>query len=221
MIPVVKPAAPPVLLTRGTDAREALCAAYQSAPKDYRDGARTFTFDAALYAAKDVKDTLRTAQHKKCAFCESLFAHTGYGDVEHFRPKAAYKQKAEDELRRPGYYWLAYEWDNLFFSCQLCNQRFKRNLFPLKDNRRRARAHTHKLVKEQPLLVNPAEQNTAGYIDFRDEYAYAVGGCAEGQATIEILGLNREELIEVRRDRLATLKDLMQLYSTRFKMTQA
>src|SRR5207248_2896103 len=82
---------------------------------------------------------------------ESFFAHTGYGDVEHFRPKGGYKQRETDELKRPGYYWLAYAWDNLFCSCQLCNQRFKRNLFPLRDGRRRARSHTHKLDKEQPL----------------------------------------------------------------------
>jgi hypothetical protein len=96
---------------------------------------------------------------------------------------------------------------NLFCSCQLCNQRFKRNLFPLKDGRRRARSHTHRLDKEEPLLVDPSA-DPSRYLGFREEYAYAVGGCREGVTTIELLGLNREELVEVRRDRLARLKDL-------------
>ena len=58
-------------------------------------------------------------------FCESKVSHIAYGDVEHFRPKAGYRQRPEDPLVQPGYYWLAYEWSNLLFCCQLCNQRFK------------------------------------------------------------------------------------------------
>jgi hypothetical protein len=211
MIPVVKPAAPPVLLYDGTTATLQLCAAYVSAPGDYHRGARTFAFYASIYADKVVKDALCDAQHKKCAFCESIFRHTGYGDVEHFRPKAGYKQREADELKRPGYYWLAYAWENLFYSCQLCNQRFKRNLFPLKDGRRRARSHRHDLAKEGPLLVDPSTQDPALYLGFREEYAYAVGGCREGEATIDVFGLNREELVEIRRDRLARLRDLVLL----------
>src|SRR5437667_9513338 len=144
MIHVRKPAAPSVLLIRGAAETQRICDAHDC-------GTRAFDFDAGIYAHPTVKDALRAAQYQKCAFCESVFAHTGYGDVEHFRPKAGYKQRDADELRRPGYYWLAYAWKNLFYSCQLCNQRFKRNLFPLKDGRRRARAHTHSLDKEAPL----------------------------------------------------------------------
>jgi uncharacterized protein (TIGR02646 family) len=211
MIPVVRPVAPAFLLSKGAAATRELCDAYNSAPGDYKSGAKSFPFDDSLYAATAVKDALRDAQHKKCAFCESLFAHTGYEDVEHFRPKAGYKQKEADELRRPGYYWLAYEWNNLCYSCQLCNQRFKRNLFPLKDGRRRARSPSHNLSKEEPLLVDPSTRDPADYLDFREEYAFAVSGCPEGAATIEVLGLNREELVEVRRDRLARLRDLVLL----------
>jgi uncharacterized protein (TIGR02646 family) len=211
MIVIVKTAAPAFLLDRGPEATRQICALYQSAPHEYNKGDKTFDFDTSLYAAKEVKEALLNAQHKKCAFCESFFRHTGYGDVEHFRPKAGYKQKEADELKRPGYYWLVYAWDNLFCSCQLCNQQFKRNLFPLKDGRRRARTHKHKLDKEQPLLVDPSRLDPLSFIGFRQEYAYAVGDCDEGRCTIDVLGLNREELVEVRRDRLARLKDLVRL----------
>jgi uncharacterized protein (TIGR02646 family) len=211
MIPIVKPAAPALLLGRGAAAAQQHRADYEAAPHEYRSGARAFDFDASLYAAAEVKDALRTAQNTKCAFCESIFAHVGYGDVEHFRPKAGHKQREADTLKRPGYYWLAYAWDNLFYSCQLCNQRFKRNLFPLKDGRRRARSHKYDLSKEEPLLIDPSRTSPATYIGFRGEYAHAVGGCREGDTTIEVLGLNREELVEARRDRLASLKVLVQL----------
>ncbi len=204
MIAIVKHAALAILLKKGAPATRKLCA-------DYTRGVRSFDFDASIYAAPAVKNALRAAQHTKCAFCESIFAHTGYGDVEHFRPKAGYKQQDADELKCPGYYWLAYEWGNLFYSCQLCNQRFKRNLFPLRDGRRRARSHTHQLSREEPLLVDPSTRDPSAYIGFHEEYAYAVGGCREGECTIKVLGLNRQELVEVRRDRLQRLRVLVQL----------
>jgi uncharacterized protein (TIGR02646 family) len=212
MIQIVKPAAPAVLLKRGPKAMREMCEAYESAPDDYMSGARTFgEFKRSIYAAKAVQNALRDAQHKKCAFCESLFLHISYGDVEHFRPKAGYCQTQTDELKRPGYYWLAYEWANLFFSCQLCNQRFKKNLFPLKDGRRRARSHMHDLNKEEPLLIDPSKLDPADFIEFRKERAHAVAGCPEGLATIEILGLNRSELVEARGRRLQVIKTLLQL----------
>ena len=138
MIRVVKPATPPaVLLTRGAISRQRHCDDFDAAPDDYRSGTRTFAFDHSIYAADEVKADLLAAQHEKCAFCESHVRHVGYGDVEHFRPKAGYQQRQTGTLRRPGYYWLAYYWENLFFCCQLCNN-LKRNHFPLRDGRRRA-----------------------------------------------------------------------------------
>jgi uncharacterized protein (TIGR02646 family) len=202
MIRVRKPVAPAMLLDRGAVATKELCAAYERRVEPP-------AFDASIYAHPSVKDALRQAQHRKCAFCESFFDHTGYGDVEHFRPKAGYKQRDSDQLRQPGYYWLAYAWDNLFYSCQLCNQRFKRNLFPLKDGRRRARSHTHGLDKEEPLLVDPSRLDAAAFIGFHEEQAYALGGCPEGKTTIEVLGLNRSELAEARGRSLKVLRWLV------------
>ena len=129
MIRVDKPIAPPVLTARGVNAAQAHCDDYTASPDDYRSGTKIFDFDKSIYAATEVKDALLAAQRKKCAFCESLVRHISYGAVEHFRPKGGYKQRKSDTLKRPGYYWLAYDWDNLFFCCQLCNEQFKRNMF--------------------------------------------------------------------------------------------
>lgn len=212
MIRILKRAAPAVLLKRGTKATRELCEAYDAAPEDYVSGARTFDeFQRSIYAAKAVQAALRNAQHKKCAFCESFFQHISYGDVEHFRPKAGYCQTQADGLKRPGYYWLAYEWSNLFFSCQLCNQRFKKNLFPLKHTRRRARSHRHDVTKEEPLLIDPSKLDPTEFIEFRAERAHAINGCPEGLATIEVLGLNRSELLEARGRRLQDINTLLQL----------
>jgi hypothetical protein len=54
-------------------------------------------------------------------------------------------------------------------------------------------------------------QDPLVFIGFREAYAYAVNGCQEGITTIEVLGLNRKELVEVRGERLVQLKDLVLL----------
>jgi hypothetical protein len=120
--------------------------------------------------------------------------------VEHFRPKAAFRQSPDGPLERPGYYWLAYDWSNLFLCCEICNRRQKRNHFPLRNPGRRARSHRQAVGGEQPLFVNPATMAPTRYIGFRREVAYPIDDHPVGKATIEALDLNREELREMRND---------------------
>jgi uncharacterized protein (TIGR02646 family) len=210
VIRIRKGDAPAVLRERGARATERLRAEYDAAPEEYASGVRQFEFDQGLYGHPSVKSALRTAQHEKCAFCESYFTHIAYGDVEHLRPKAGYKQRPRDALRRPGYYWLAYEWSNLFFSCQLCNQRFKRNLFPLANPRQRVRSHHQDVARERPLLIDPGQVDPAAYLRFREEMAHPVKGQREGKTTIQALGLNRKELAEIRLRHLTRLRDYIE-----------
>jgi uncharacterized protein (TIGR02646 family) len=149
-----------------------------------------------------------TAQRNKCAFCESQFAHVGYGDVEHFRPKAGSRQTPGGKLLRPGYYWLAYSWDNLFVSCQLCNQKFKGNHFPLRNPKLRCRNPSHQLDRERPLLVHPETDDPEAFVTFRGETAMARrgGGALRGKTTITTFGLNRDELRAKRMEILQRLR---------------
>lgn len=214
MIQIRKPkSAPAILRTRGRQASAQLKAQYDSTPDSYRSGScffRSSDFDARIYGAPEVKNALRKAQHGKCAFCESRIDHIAPGDVEHFRPKAGYRRHPDGALVRPGYYWLAYDWSNLFFCCPLCNQRFKRNHFPLADEDRRATSHHEDIEREQPLLIHPERDDPSNYLEFEQEYIRAIGGNARGQATIRILGLNRPEIVEKRRDALKSLVFLIE-----------
>ncbi len=209
MIRVRKPRQlPTVLRTKGRTQRQVLERTYSCDPSGYDSGTKSFTFDSGLYGHPSVKDTLRQAQHDKCAFCESKISHIAYGDVEHLRPKAGWRQTEKGPLQRPGYYWLAYEWNNLFLACAICNQRFKENLFPLRTPARRARNHLQDVSQEEPLLLDPAVDDPESFISFRKEVPYAVGGNARGRATIKHLGLQRAALAERRRDHLEMLKAL-------------
>ena len=102
----------------------------------YRD------FKSELYGAEDVRTTLKTDQHGKCAYCESRLDVSSPTHVEHFRPKTYSQQGKERIIHRPGYYWLAYDWNNLLAACTVCNQQYKKNYFPLTDDLQRADWHT-------------------------------------------------------------------------------
>ncbi len=214
MIRIKKPRrSPAILQTRGRQASSRLRKMYDAAPDDYRSGARRFAtrdFDRDIYGADEVKQALRKAQHDKCAFCESKVAHISHGDIEHFRPKAGYRQRPDGPLVRPGYYWLAYNWSNLFLCCTLCNQKFKSNHFPLADPSQRASSHHDDIRREQPMLLHPQADDPMEFLEFDREYLRPVDDHPRGRATIDLLGLNRPEMVERRRDALASIDCLLE-----------
>lgn len=205
MISITKPKEiPNILKTKGKDETDKLCAKFAG-------GETKFDFDSSIYGHKEVKETLKTAQNHKCFLCESRITHISYGDVEHFRPKGGVCQTAEEKMSETGYYWLAYNWENLFLACQLCNQRFKKNLFPLENFHHRAKSHTDELNQEIPLFINPATENPEDFISFRGVIPFAIDGNQKGEITIEHAGLRREELKENRRELYEKMKSLYQI----------
>ena len=90
---------------------------YDSDPEQYRSGKRKFAINRQIYADQEVKRRLMEDQYNKCCYCESMFRSTSHGDVEHFRPKQGVRQSRGNRLVYPGYYWLIYEWSNLYYSC--------------------------------------------------------------------------------------------------------
>lgn len=64
------------------------------------------------------KKLLQQESRNKCAYCEADTATVAHGDVEHFRPKS-------------NYWWLALCVDNYVYACQICNQTYKSDGFPI------------------------------------------------------------------------------------------
>lgn len=168
------------------------------------DSTMTIIFNDKIYGHSTVKDALIKIQGGTCCFCESIVLGIAHGDIEHFRPKAGYKQDKTDKLNKPGYFWLAYDWNNLLFSCQICNQSNKGNLFPLKDVSKRCNMiNPFSVENEEPMLIDPSKINPANHITF---YMHTPSGSTqEGRMTIEYLGLRREALEEKRRQTLNNL----------------
>jgi len=93
-------------------------------------------------------------------------------------------------------------------ACGPCNQRFKRNLFPLADQSRRATCHREDVLDEEPLLINPADDEPLEFLTFESARVVAVDGNPRGIATIDVCGLDDPDLFEQRLEKLVTLQTL-------------
>jgi uncharacterized protein (TIGR02646 family) len=159
-----------------------------------------------------VKGELLRLSGNKCAYCESILGVISTGDIENFRPKAGAKGFNKEEYAPMHYWWLAYSWDNLFVACQICNQKYKRDYFPLEQEQFRCRigATDTELMMEQALLIDPCLDNPGEHLAF-EENGYVNELSKKGKVTIEILGLNRTELVDRRRKEADQLKDKLEI----------
>lgn len=188
--------APAKFVKASTERTERDCQAYEAHSHEYRNGTKKFEFEQKFYGHQAIKEALKTDQYGKCCFCEGKFEAHASGDVEHYRPKGAVKQRKDSEALYPGYYWLAYSWKNLYYSCNICNST-KGSFFPLADPALRARSHTDDLAREKPLILDPGgPDDPREHIRFQDEIAESK--TLRGRTTIDLAGLNRQTLIDAR-----------------------
>ena len=191
-----KEEAPEVLRTKGIELRDSLIAQADA-------GNTAFCFDNKVFAHKTVKEQMMEDQHRKCAYCEQ-YKNGDFGCVEHYRPKGGYDLGAGTPLQQPGYYWLAYDWQNLLFSCSECNTSYKRNHFPLVNENARDIEHRD-ITNEEPAIINPVTTDPGDHIEFSEFIIRPkmVDGqeSIQGKTTIGVFRLNdRKDLKERRRN---------------------
>ncbi|WP_422050252.1 HNH endonuclease [Shimia sp.] len=113
------------------------------------------------YNHPQIKSRLKEETSEKCAYCEAKVTDVAHGDIEHITPKS------KDAS-------LTFEWVNLTFSCQVCNQR--------KSN------------KEG--VLDPYKEDPNDHLFFAGPLVK--GKSAQGVSTVLVLDLNRAPLIESR-----------------------
>jgi hypothetical protein len=172
--------------------------------------------DADLYKAQ--RERILRAFHGKCAYCEVLLeADQIKGDVEHYRPKNKVTDAknrvvwvqppgSERKQKHPGYYWLAYQWENLLPSCVMCNRPSKiggmligkGTRFPVENDAYGWDDDTTK--GEKAMLLNPWNDDPNDHLGFHEATGIVATKTERGRITVEILGLNkREKLVELRK----------------------
>ncbi len=121
---------------------------------------------------KALKNELLKMSGDCCCYCESYVSATGYGDIEHQRPKRTFPE-------------LTFQWENLHYSCHLCNnQKGKKYDF---DN---------------PILDVCVDEPSEHYFFSNEEikYCYMEPKTLRGATTIDHCRLNRKSLLNVRRE---------------------
>jgi hypothetical protein len=146
-------------------------------------------------------------------------------------------ERKERPKMKPGYYWLAADWENLLPSCIDCNRSRKqllpngetrtlgkKNQFPIRDEDSRQLNH-HQANNEEPLLINPCDRSTlpSEHLEFTEEAVViakpnGAGQSSElGENSIHVYALNRTGLVHAR---LEVLKLLEQRKYTLIKLME-
>lgn len=162
-----------------------------------------------------VAEDLWKSQYHKCCYCEVRIPK-GYNDVEHYRPKAA-ADRSPGCKDTHGYWWLAFSWENLLFACPDCNRSNKNSRFPLNSGCQPLMPEDPAPGNESPLLIDPSSAiNPVEHIEFiyhsigsagapKNWWARPRNGSLLGNETIEVCGLNRIDLREIREDHYSTI----------------
>ncbi len=154
------------------------------------------------YNHDDVRELLRKHFGTKCIYCEASPIATSTFRIDHYRPK----KNIKDYPNHTGYYWLAYEWTNLFQTCQLCNG-VKSNFFPLKNGSTHVNNSNSKIMREkfrnptikplcdeQRLLLNPELDDVESHFSFNLDGTIS-SNTEEGKESIKRYGLERDDLV--------------------------
>ena len=206
MIKIDKGPPPKILIKRGGQETAKLRKQYQDKPNQYNSGKKRFTFNSSIYSSDEVKCELRSAQKGKCCYTEAKLEDVVH--VEHFRPKKSWRNDSKTLRAYPGYFWLAYDWQNLILSNPKVNN-FKSDIFPLLDPNSRARPVNGNINNESIALIDPTRENPREHIRFYRDEPYGITD--RGKITIETLKLRDSSLREKRMRRLKYLETLIML----------
>lgn len=189
--------------------REELTKYYQM-PVDQRSRRRP-PLNSELWSSSSVRDNLSSVFLSKCAYCEMPLMHSSI-DVSHHRPTGnaiGIRSRKFDSASPDHYSWFAYEWENLFLTCAECN-RSKRNLFPLNGPRARLRCTWKEAeMSEQTLIINPCNTEPRKHLKFCID-GEVVGKNEIGNTTVEVLSLNRPNLIKERARKFQQCLDFLE-----------
>lgn len=142
----------------------------------------------------EILNSLLHMTNGTCAYCErSLEAQRpDSAVVTHHRPTWGAVGTAGD-VALQAYWWLTYEWDNLYPACADC-VRSRGTRFPVIGTRA---TRSEGLSTEQPLLLDPLVDNPDEHLRFQPDGTITVL-TERGRITCDILALNRDYLVKAR-----------------------
>lgn len=146
---------------------------------------------------KSILPDLLKKTNNKCAYCESEL-NLSSATIDHFRPHYVAADR-NGKISSEHYWWLTFNWNNLIPACQECNTT-KKNYFPTYRQRATVRYSGKETLynKEYPVFIDPDFENPETYF-YYDRKGNILTETERGQITIDLLGLNRTELVRSRK----------------------
>lgn len=138
---------------------------------------------SAKYNHAEIKDCLRAECFSKCMYCESKVEFSSDFHIEHIKPKA------KDRFPE-----LTFDYENLGLACTICN---------------RNKSDTYNEILP---FINPYSDEPATHFSPFGALIRAKPADARAEFTINELKLNRNELLEHRREKRNKIKLLIRCY---------
>ena len=215
MIKINKGKAPDKLIKKEKELVKKLIEYYNEEPEEYDSGRKAFKFTSD-YSMSEVKEALIKCQNNKCCFSEAKFV-MDYSNVEHFRPKGRVDPYPKGKSQYPGYYWLAYNWSNLFLCKSVINSSNKRNFFPLLAKSIRNKNHLDKNI-ESCYLIDVNTEDPREFINFYNEEIIGIDSSGRGEFNISFFKLRHPHLDEQRRTKFKFIMCLKKLIESAILM---
>ncbi len=140
--------------------------------------------DSSKYGHSEIKSSLFAMSHNKCFYCETVLKGQN-SEIDH------YIEVSEDKN-------LAFEWNNLYLSCSLCNKKL-----------------SNKTISASTAL-NPcldADSEIQNHIEFEDEQISFL--TEKGELTIKKYKLSSEKLDWSRMQELKKFNNLLNIIKNR------
>ncbi|MBY3158993.1 AAA family ATPase [Rhizobium laguerreae] len=166
-----------------------------------------FRFNTGLIYAPEVRAAIHELFNGKCAYCESPIGTVATGEVDRYRSRG-FSSNLDGSVSQDHYWWLAYEWRNLYAACAACG-RCKGRRFPVDGPRAPKETPAVEIdAKEKALLLDPCRDDPDAHLAF-DDKGLVTPLSKQGATTIEVLSLNRHDLVMARRAALAELLETL------------
>ncbi len=147
---------------------------------------------------RDYKPHLRPLFRYRCAYCvshEDIMGRSDAMEIDHFRPGS-----------RPEFKHLEKAWPNLYYSCRLCNGR-KGCRWPTEEEEHRG------LRFVDPCVEDPDDHLRLSRHPRHGDFCWVISPTGAGRYTIDKIGLNRDQLVQIRRSLVAEEREEQALLS--------
>jgi predicted ATPase len=151
---------------------------------------RRWPFEHDVVQTADVVQALVTLGRGMCAYCETL---TPTPLVDRFRPTEEAASLDGRTVARDHYWWLAYEWENLYPACPTCMSH-KGKRFPVKGPRAAPAPGRGLPTAEHALFLDPCRDQPERSLAYEED-GRVVALDERAATTIEGISLNRVELV--------------------------